>query len=108
MIKDIHNERPFIFFKMLFDEDGNPDLNRAYMGYAGSGKIYYNYMALFHEYNDELLFHEFFHIFQNTDMSPKKAYITKWKPILLNIFMPKVKGIHNVRDLLITNSLKKL
>ena len=57
----------------------------AQMGYAGRGIIFYNTNALKHGCNDELLFHEFFHLYQNKNMPPVKnraneieAYIAQW------------------------------
>ena len=43
------------------------------MRYYGMGVIGYNRNALRLKTNEELLFHEFFHVFQTGDLKPQKS-----------------------------------
>lgn len=58
-VKDIR-----IQFKPFLDSNGEIVREPAIMKYAGNGVMYYTLAALKHKHSDELLFHEFFHIFQ--------------------------------------------
>ena len=55
---------PFIRFYPILDSNGHLVMTSMEMGYAANGMIYYTGAVLESKYNDELLFHEFFHIYQ--------------------------------------------
>lgn len=55
---------PLIQFEPYLDENGEIVKEPTMLLYAGNGKIYYTGAALNDDYNDELLFHEFFHMYQ--------------------------------------------
>ena len=63
-IKSISPQKPFISFWAIVDQNG--EIIRTYeeVGYLGNGMIAYTYLALKNDYNDELLFQEYFHIYQ--------------------------------------------
>lgn len=63
-IKKKYPDGPFIRFLLILDEYGNPKVEPEEMGYAANGMIAYTVSALRSDYNDILLFHEFFHIYQ--------------------------------------------
>lgn len=63
-IKKKYPDGPFIRFLLILDEYGNPKVEPEEMGYAANGLIAYTVSALRSDYNDILLFHEFFHIYQ--------------------------------------------
>lgn len=64
-VKALNPNSAFIRFEAILDEDGNPDMSKEEMAYAGNGLIRYTGKVLNNDTKDELLFHEFFHIFQN-------------------------------------------
>ena len=62
--------KPFVHFEVILDKDGNPEMSYIGMNYGERGKIGYTQAALINEYKDELLFHEFFHVFQYAGKEP--------------------------------------
>ena len=64
-VKALSPNRAFIRFEAIPGEDGLPDMSKEEMAYAGSGLIRYTGKVLNNYCKDELLFHEFFHVFQN-------------------------------------------
>ena len=73
-VKALSPNRAFIRFEAIPGEDGLPDMSKEEMAYAGSGLIRYTGKVLNNDCKDELLFHEFFHVFQNgIERPPRKS-----------------------------------
>ena len=63
------------------------------MNYGERGKIGYTQAALINEYKDELLFHEFFHVFQYAGKEPALNRSDELEAYLAQYFMPAVESI---------------
>lgn len=74
-LKNRYPNGPFIRFHFFgkIDEDGEIVDEAGEMRYYGMGVIGYNRNALRLKTNEELLFHEFFHVFQTGDLKPQKS-----------------------------------
>ena len=71
-VKSIPN-RPLIYFWPIMDKDGNLVMGvDGELRYYGMGRIDYNEKILRDANRDELLFHEFFHFFQNGNLLPNR------------------------------------
>lgn len=53
---------------------------------GGNGRILYTASALSNKYSDELLFHEYFHIFQESDGSPMRSINSELEAYLVQYF----------------------
>ncbi|WP_065219393.1 MULTISPECIES: hypothetical protein [Butyricimonas] len=69
-VKNLSPRKAFIHFVPIVDKDGNLDRSSIRMTYGAGGQIGYTYLALTNAYNDELLFHEFFHVYQYAGRAP--------------------------------------
>ena len=74
-LKNRYPNGPFIRFHFFgkIDEDGEIVDEAGEMRYYGMGVIGYNRNALRLKTNEELLFHEFFHVFQTGGLKPQKS-----------------------------------
>ncbi|MEQ2909984.1 hypothetical protein [Butyricimonas faecihominis] len=107
-LKNRYPNGPFIRFHFFgkIDEDGEIVDEAGEMRYYGMGVIGYNRNALRLKTNEELLFHEFFHVFQTGDLKPQKsrnneleAYLAQYiygeskQTTIVNIEFTKMLGV---------------
>jgi len=100
-----------IYFYPILDRDGNLLVgDTGEFRYYGAGKIDYNYNILHDPNNDELLFHEFFHFFQNENLAPNKSLNNEVEAYLAQYFYAiyKRNGPPEVIDPFFTKILKYL
>ena len=64
----IAKPKPFIHFEAYLDENGEIVRTPLMLLYAGQGRILYTFAALTSDNNDDLLFHEFFHMYQTNEV----------------------------------------
>lgn len=93
LLRKIKGFNTVIYFSIYLDDEGNPK-DGVQMGYGGSGKIYYTSLTLQYKYTDELVFHEFFHLYQNTNNSPRKTLNNEIEAYMAQYLYAKSKGGH--------------
>lgn len=92
-VKALSPNRAFIRFEAIPGEDGLPDMTKETMTYAGYGLIRYTGKVLRNGCKDELLFHEFFHVFQNgLDAPPRKSVNNELEACLAQYFYSDSKS----------------
>ncbi len=92
-VKALNPKSAFIRFEAIPGEDGYPDMSVEKMAYAGSGLIRYTGKAAQNKCKDELLFHEFFHVFQNgINNSPRKSLNNELEAYLAQYFYSENKS----------------
>lgn len=85
----INTGKPDIYFEEKFNFTENEEVK---MEFAGGGKIYYSSSVIKHEFRDEIIFHEFFHILQNGNNSPIKSRNNEVEAYVAQILYALNKG----------------
>lgn len=108
-VKALNPKSAFIHFKPILGEDGYPDMSVEIMAYAGSGLIRYTGKAAQNGCKDELLFHEFFHIFQNgIENPPRKSLNNELEAYLAQYFYSENKSSSNYAGMIDRDFREKL
>ncbi len=91
-VKNLSPQKAFIHFVPIVDRDGNLDRSNIRMTYGAGGQIGYTYLALTNAYNDELLFHEFFHVYQYSNTPPTHNRSDEVEAYLAQYFYAQSRG----------------
>lgn len=94
-------DRPLISFFPIEDANGNLDRESpGELRYYGGGRIGYNYNILQDPNNDELLFHEFFHFFQNGNSFPNRNLNNEVEAYVAQYLYARSKSGNKVRNII--------
>lgn len=108
-VKALSPNRAFIRFEAILGEDGYPDEKEEKMTYAGSGLIRYTGKVTRNGNKDELLFHEFFHVFQNgIENPPRKSLNNELEAYLAQYFYSENKSSSYYAGMIDDDFRKKL